>query len=74
MSFINFGQFAEAIRGAQQANANRNTTPMPVGINIPASANTSADAAVIRQVALGSNNEFLWGRHTWDDMEHQVTT
>ena len=71
---FNFGELAGVIQSAQQASANQNISPIVEGI--PSSAHSiigsTADAVLISQAYLGSDNEFLWGLDTWDDMQHKV--
>lgn len=71
MAFYNFGNAANAIQAATQANQGRNTSPP--GIDL---ANFNTGDVLRSQISsvqiLGGRFDFLWGNHLWGNTKYKV--
>ncbi len=72
---MDFGRLGDVIREASIANANRNIGPVPI-TNAISTQNYNFGSLglslIMHNEIYGSDIEFLWGNHTWDDRIHVV--
>ena len=71
---IDFGRAGDVLKAISLAYARRDVDPVvPLGFYPPDNYTGSfTESAIALQQQLGSNHDFLWAVHRWDDRENTV--